>query len=49
MDDTEIFERHRAHLEAVAVRILGSQAEAQDALQEAWIRVRRRRSSRASA
>jgi RNA polymerase sigma factor (sigma-70 family) len=41
MDDTEIFERHRAHLEAVAVRILGSQAEAQDALQEAWIRVRR--------
>jgi RNA polymerase sigma factor (sigma-70 family) len=41
MDDLEIFERHRAQLQAVAFRILGSRAEAEDALQEAWIRVRR--------
>jgi RNA polymerase sigma factor (sigma-70 family) len=32
------FELHRAHLHAVATRILGSRAEADDALQEAWIR-----------
>lgn len=41
MDEIEIFEAHRAHLEAVAMRILGSQAEADDALQEAWLRVSR--------
>jgi RNA polymerase sigma-70 factor (ECF subfamily) len=41
MDDVEIFEDHRAQLQAVAFRILGSRAEAEDALQEAWIRVRR--------
>jgi RNA polymerase sigma-70 factor (ECF subfamily) len=35
------FEAHRAHLLAVATRILGSRAEAEDALQEAWIRVHR--------
>jgi RNA polymerase sigma factor (sigma-70 family) len=35
------FEQHRAHLQAVAFRILGSRAEAEDALQEAWIRVSR--------
>src|SRR4051794_3803280 len=35
MDD---FEAHRPHLQAVAMRILGSRAEADDALQEAWIR-----------
>ena len=39
MDD--VFEAHRAHLHAVATRILGSRAEADDALQEAWIRVDR--------
>src|SRR4051812_11211339 len=38
MDD---FEAHRPHLHAVATRILGSRAEADDALQEAWIRVSR--------
>ena len=41
MNDLEIFERHRPHLQAVAVRILGSSAEADDALQEAWIRASR--------
>jgi RNA polymerase sigma-70 factor (ECF subfamily) len=35
------FEAHRAHLHAVATRMLGSRAEADDALQEAWIRVHR--------
>ena len=35
------FEAHRPHLQAVATRILGSRAEADDALQEAWIRAER--------
>jgi RNA polymerase sigma factor (sigma-70 family) len=34
----DAFEAHRPHLHAVATRILGSRAEADDALQEAWIR-----------
>src|SRR3954465_3043133 len=37
----DAFEAHRPHLHAVATRILGSRAEADDALQEAWIRVER--------
>src|SRR3954452_4482504 len=37
----DAFEAHRPHLHAVAARILGSRAEADDALQEAWIRVAR--------
>src|SRR5215211_3543121 len=37
----DAFEAHRPHLHAVATRILGSRAEADDALQEAWIRVDR--------
>ena len=32
------FEAHRPHLHAVATRMLGSEAEADDALQEAWLR-----------
>src|SRR5215212_10990219 len=35
------FETHRPHLHAVATRILGSRAEADDALQEAWLRIDR--------
>src|SRR5262245_51684090 len=35
------FEFHRPHLRAVAYRMLGSVTEADDALQEAWIRVSR--------
>src|SRR5256885_16177720 len=35
------FEAHRAHLNAVAYRILGSQGEAEDAVQEAWLRLSR--------
>ena len=37
----DAFELHRPHLQAVAMRILGSRAEADDALQEAWLRVQR--------
>jgi RNA polymerase sigma factor (sigma-70 family) len=35
------FEAHRGHLWAVAYRMLGSRAEADDALQEAWLRLAR--------
>jgi RNA polymerase sigma factor (sigma-70 family) len=37
----EQFERHRAHLRAVAYRMLGSVSEADDAVQEAWLRLSR--------
>jgi RNA polymerase sigma factor (sigma-70 family) len=35
------FQEHRSHLRAVAYRMLGSVPEAEDALQEAWLRVAR--------
>jgi RNA polymerase sigma factor (sigma-70 family) len=35
------FETHRPHLRAVAYRMLGSLAEADDAVQEAWLRLHR--------
>jgi len=45
MDDqlwlAERFEGHRSHLRGVAFRMLGSVAEADDAVQEAWIRLSR--------
>ncbi|MBZ9641953.1 sigma-70 family RNA polymerase sigma factor [Streptomyces sp. PSKA30] len=37
----ERFEAHRTHLRAVAYRMLGSLAEADDAVQEAWFRLSR--------
>jgi RNA polymerase sigma factor (sigma-70 family) len=37
----ERFETHRAHLRAVAYRMLGSADEADDAVQEAWLRLDR--------
>lgn len=37
---TERFDDHRLHLRAVAYRMLGSIPEAEDALQEAWLRIR---------
>src|SRR5215211_5509098 len=36
-----LFEAHRTHLRAVAYRMLGSLTEADDAVQEAWIRLSR--------
>ncbi|MEV0714254.1 sigma-70 family RNA polymerase sigma factor [Asanoa sp. NPDC050611] len=42
MDDAQLaahFERHRARLRAVAYRMLGSLAEADDAVQDAWLRL----------
>jgi RNA polymerase sigma-70 factor (ECF subfamily) len=45
MDDQEWlagrFEEHRTHLRAVAYRMLGSLTEADDAVQEAWLRLSR--------
>src|SRR3954469_7090774 len=35
------FEMHRPRLRAVAHRVLGSQADADDAVQEAWVRLSR--------
>ncbi len=45
MDDLDLladrFEEHRTHLRAVAYRMLGSLTEADDAVQEAWLRLSR--------
>jgi hypothetical protein len=37
----ERFEEHRAHLRAIAYRMLGSLTEADDAVQDTWLRVSR--------
>jgi RNA polymerase sigma-70 factor (ECF subfamily) len=39
------FEEHRSHLRAVAYRMLGSLSEADDAVQEAWLRLSRSETS----
>jgi RNA polymerase sigma-70 factor (ECF subfamily) len=45
MADTELlaaaFEEHRPHLRAVAYRLLGSTTDADDAVQDAWLRLSR--------
>src|ERR687893_648682 len=49
MDENEFlakrFEEHRSHLRAVAYRMLGSLSDADDAVQEAWLRLRRSETS----
>ena len=42
----EQFDGHRTHMRAVAYRMLGSLSEADDAVQEAWLRLSRSDSSR---
>ncbi len=39
------FEAHRTHLQRVAYRMLGSQSEADDAVQESWLRLSRSNTS----
>lgn len=41
----ERFEDHREHLKAVAYRILGSASDAEDAVQESWLRLSRSNAS----
>src|ERR1043166_5384011 len=45
MDEDQLlaarFEEHRSHLRAVAYRMLGSLSEADDAVQDAWLRLSR--------
>jgi DNA-directed RNA polymerase specialized sigma24 family protein len=40
------FEEHRAHLRAVAYRMLGSLTEADDAVQDTWLRLSREERAR---
>lgn len=39
---TDAFERHRPYLRAIAYRMLGSVTDAEDAIQECWMRLHRR-------
>jgi DNA-directed RNA polymerase specialized sigma24 family protein len=39
------FEKHRPHLQAIAYRMLGSLPEADDAVQDAWLRLSRSRAA----
>ncbi len=41
MNVTDTFEQHRSHRRGVAYRMLGSLSEADDAVQEAWVRLSR--------
>jgi len=49
VDETDLqtteFEQHRSHLQAVAYRMLGSRSEAEDAVQESWLRLNRSETS----
>ncbi|MGQ0774180.1 MAG: sigma factor [Pseudonocardiales bacterium] len=37
----DVFEEHRTHLLGVAYRLTGSLADAEDAVQESWLRLAR--------
>ena len=41
MTEVAQFEQHRSHLRSVAYRMLGSMSEAEDAVQESWLRLNR--------
>ena len=41
MDQTDLFQRERPRLVAIASRILGDHAEAEDVVQQAWLRLHR--------
>ncbi|MCJ0904970.1 sigma-70 family RNA polymerase sigma factor [Rhodococcus sp. ARC_M6] len=45
---TQAFESHRGHLMAVAYRLTGSFSDAQDAVQESWIRLQNAESEKAA-
>jgi len=38
MDMTDTFQHHRPRLLALAYRLLGSRADAEDVVQDAWLR-----------
>ena len=44
MDSTQVFEAERARLLVLAARVLGDHAEAEDVVQQAWLRLERTRS-----
>src|SRR5215203_3650860 len=39
MDETEVFEAERPRLVGIASRVLGDHAEAEDVVQQAWLRL----------
>src|SRR5689334_930072 len=43
---SERFEEHRSHLQSVAYRMLGSVVDAEDALQQAWLRIQHQKAGR---
>ena len=46
MTDVDLFQAHRAALFAIAYRMLGSATDAEDVLQDAWLRFSAARAGR---